>query len=90
MLLQQAYDDVVVFLFFTILYKDACIPYDFCCFCGIDVDERFVVDNVIAVGCYVGKKTVFGSPLSSSLNAKAPAFCINWLNYHKIRCEVKK
>jgi hypothetical protein len=36
------------------------------------------------------KKLVLGSLLMSSLNAKALAFCINWLNYHEIRHKVKK
>ncbi len=53
------YDDVVVVFFFSIFYKVACIPYNFCCFRCVNVDEHFVIkkviDDVIVIKYYAHK-----------------------------------
>ncbi len=87
-------------LLFYVLCVDApsiqwrCIPYNFCCFRGVYVDKRFVIDkvidNIITVEHYARKKLVLGSPPLPSSNVKKTAICINWLNYHEIRRKVNK
>ncbi len=80
--MHRVYDDYIQ-VFFCIFYKIACIPYDFCCFCCVNIDEHFVVYNfvkdVIAVEYYDQKKLVLGSLLLPSSNVKKQPFAsIGW------------